>query len=171
MNIWQKQLLLKLLHLCWFKRIYAFISIQDHQIISPNMLYQFILPPTKVTGPVFPQPCQYIRVRSLAGESSGGGHGNPFRYSCLENPMDRGAWQAAVHMVAQSWVLLKWFSTHACMQASSETYQSNFEFYVIVELYDILSFIKYKPPSEVGSITPISYESNEMVNESLKSHI
>jgi len=57
------------------------------------------------------------------------------------------------------------------MQASSETYQSNFEFYVIVELYDILSFIKYKPPSEVGSITPISYESNEMVNESLKSHI
>ena len=32
----------------------------------------------------------------------GGGHGNPFQYSCLENPMDREAWQASVHMVTQS---------------------------------------------------------------------
>ena len=31
------------------------------------------------------------------GRSSGGGVGNPFQYSCLENPMDRGAWQATVH--------------------------------------------------------------------------
>ena len=35
-----------------------------------------------------------------------GGHGNPFQYSCLENPMDRGAWRAAVHIVAQSQTLL-----------------------------------------------------------------
>ena len=34
------------------------------------------------------------------GRSSGTGHGNPLQYSCLENPMDRGAWQAAVHGVA-----------------------------------------------------------------------
>ena len=33
----------------------------------------------------------------------GGQHGNPLQYSCLENPMDRGAWQATVHRVAQSW--------------------------------------------------------------------
>ena len=31
------------------------------------------------------------------GRSPGGGHGNPLQYSCLENPMDRGAWQAIVH--------------------------------------------------------------------------
>ena len=31
------------------------------------------------------------------GRSPGRGHGNPFQYSCLENPMDRGAWWAAVH--------------------------------------------------------------------------
>ena len=31
------------------------------------------------------------------GRSPGGGHGNPLQYSCLESPMDRGAWQAAVH--------------------------------------------------------------------------
>ena len=32
----------------------------------------------------------------------GGGHGNPLQYSCLENPLDRGAWWAAVHGVAES---------------------------------------------------------------------
>ena len=34
--------------------------------------------------------------------SPGGGHGNPLPYSCLENLMDRGAWQATVHRVAKS---------------------------------------------------------------------
>ena len=33
---------------------------------------------------------------------SGGGNGHPFQYSCLENPMDRGAWQATVHGVTKS---------------------------------------------------------------------
>ena len=37
-----------------------------------------------------------------SGRSPGGGHGNPLQYSCLENPMDRGAWWATVHGVAQS---------------------------------------------------------------------
>ena len=35
--------------------------------------------------------------------SLGGGHGNPLQYSCLENPMDRGALQATVLGVAKSW--------------------------------------------------------------------
>ena len=38
------------------------------------------------------------------GRYPGAGHGNPLQYSCLENPMDRGAWQATVHRVAQSWM-------------------------------------------------------------------
>ena len=37
-----------------------------------------------------------------SGRSPGGGHGNLFWYSCLENPMDRGAWWATVHGVAKS---------------------------------------------------------------------
>ena len=37
-----------------------------------------------------------------SGRSPGRGQGNPLQYSCLENPMDRGAWQAAVHRVIQS---------------------------------------------------------------------
>ena len=36
------------------------------------------------------------------GRSPGGGHGDPLQYSCLENPMNGGAWWAAVHGVAQS---------------------------------------------------------------------
>ena len=35
------------------------------------------------------------------GRSPGGGHGNPLQYSCLENPMDKGAWRAVVHRVAK----------------------------------------------------------------------
>ena len=35
------------------------------------------------------------------GRSPGEGNGNPLQYSCLENPMDRGAWQAIVHRVAR----------------------------------------------------------------------
>ena len=37
-----------------------------------------------------------------SGRSPGGGHGKPLQYSCLANPMDRGAWQAAAHRVTQS---------------------------------------------------------------------
>ena len=42
--------------------------------------------------------------------SSGGGHDNPLQYSCLENPMDRGAWWATAHRVAKSWTQLKQLS-------------------------------------------------------------
>ena len=41
------------------------------------------------------------------GRSPGGGHGNPLQYSCWENPMDRGNWQAMVHRVTSSQTQLK----------------------------------------------------------------
>ena len=40
------------------------------------------------------------------GSSPGEGNGNPLQYSCLENPMDRGPWQATVHGVTKSWTRL-----------------------------------------------------------------
>ena len=46
------------------------------------------------------------------GRSPGGGHGNSLQYSCLENPMYRRAWQAAVHAVAKSWTRLSDTHTH-----------------------------------------------------------
>ena len=47
-----------------------------------------------------------------AGRSPGGGHDNPLQYSCLEDPMDRGAWWAIVHGVAKNWTQLKPLSMH-----------------------------------------------------------
>ena len=38
-----------------------------------------------------------------SGRFPGGGNGNTLQYSCLENPMDRGAWRATVHGVTKSW--------------------------------------------------------------------
>ena len=60
------------------------------------------------------QPDNAGDIRDL-GRLPGGGHGNPLQYSCLENPMNRGAWRATVHEVTksrQTW--LKWLSMHAC---------------------------------------------------------
>ena len=47
-----------------------------------------------------------------SGRSPVGGHGNLLQYSCLENPMDRGAWWATVHGVAKSQTQLKRLSSH-----------------------------------------------------------
>ena len=46
------------------------------------------------------------------GRSPGEGNGYPLQDSCLENPMDRGAWRATVHGVARNWTRL---STNICM--------------------------------------------------------
>ena len=46
-------------------------------------------------------------------KSPGGGQGNILQYSCLENPLDRGAWQATVHRVTESQTQLKRLGTHA----------------------------------------------------------
>ena len=46
---------------------------------------------------------------------SGEGNGNPLQYSCLENPVDGGAWWVAVHRVAQNRIQLKRLSVHACI--------------------------------------------------------
>ena len=43
---------------------------------------------------------------SALGRAPGKGKGNPLQCSCLENPMDRGAWWAKVHRVAKSWTRL-----------------------------------------------------------------
>ena len=61
-----------------------------------------------------------------SGRPPGGGHGTPLQYSCLENPMDRGAWRAAVHRVTQSQTRVKRLSTPArtVMRESSKVMES-----------------------------------------------
>ena len=50
-----------------------------------------------------------------SGRSPGEGNGNPLQYSCLKNPMDRGAWQGIAHSIAESWTQLSDFITHSLM--------------------------------------------------------
>ena len=52
----------------------------------------------------------------VLGRSSGGGHGNLLQYSCLENPLDRGAWQDTVHRITKIWTQLEQLSNHAYRQ-------------------------------------------------------
>ena len=49
-------------------------------------------------------------VQSQGREGPGEGHGNPLQYSCLDNPMDRGVWQATVHRATQSQTQLSDFT-------------------------------------------------------------
>ena len=51
---------------------------------------------------------------SGSGRPPGVGNGNPLQYSCLGNPIDRGAWLVTVHEVTESRTWLMWLSTHAC---------------------------------------------------------
>ena len=50
--------------------------------------------------------CKRRKVDPWLGRSLGVGNGNPIHYSCLENPMDREAWQATVHGMAKRWTQL-----------------------------------------------------------------
>ena len=68
-----------------------------------------------------------------SGRSPGEGNGNPIQYPCLENPMDRGTWQATDPGVAKSWTGLKWLSMHAL---SLKNFQS-----LIIELNETMFLI------------------------------
>ena len=59
-----------------------------------------------------------------SGRSPGEGNGSPLQYSCLENPMDKGAWLATVHGVAKSWTRLSDFT----ITIDAERYLTEFNF-------------------------------------------
>ena len=63
-------------------------------------------PPPAIAGDI-----RDVNSTPGSGRSPGGGHGNPFQYSCLENPIDRGAWQATIHSITKSWTRRKQLNT------------------------------------------------------------
>ena len=73
---------------------------------------------------VWPQLQHMKNILSPIRRSLGEGNGNPLQYSCLENPMDRGAWWAAVLGVSKSWTWLKRLSTHAALEKEMATHSS-----------------------------------------------
>ena len=61
------------------------------------------------------------------GRFPGGGNGNPFQYSCLENPIDRGGWQAMVHRVTKSQTWLNdWIHTYISIYDKTNIYCFNY---------------------------------------------
>ena len=80
---------------------YSLIKLKkNHKIINISLMVQWLRFPSGAMAKNLPANTGDIKdVGSIPGLgiSPGGGHGNPPQYSCLENPMDRGAWWATVH--------------------------------------------------------------------------
>ena len=79
------------------------------------------------------------------GKSPGGGNGNPLQYSCLENPMDRGAWRATVHGVAKRQTQLSvsmHIHTHTSTYFEKKLYLKNIK-YLFNYLICLVSKMKY----------------------------
>ena len=93
-------------------------------------------------------PSGYVDVGSIpgSGRSPGEGNGNPLQYSCLENPMDRGAWWATVHRVAKSWTQLRVVKR---VNPKSSPYKKEFLFSIslILYLYEMLPVVVNKKRS------------------------
>ena len=79
----------------------------DGHNVSADVIHQ------EVTGDFEESACNAGDLGSIpeSGRSPGGGHGNPLQYSRLENPMDRGAWWAALHGIASRTPLINWAPT------------------------------------------------------------
>ena len=61
------------------------------------------------------------------GGSPGEGNGNSLQYSCLENPMDRGSWQAPVRGVVKSWTRLSDFTSLSSLALTNSFSKANFK--------------------------------------------
>ena len=97
------------LFLFYFLLIYkVFLILREQISFSASYIYVCVCVCTH-TGD--PQMAQWVKSFPVStgdagsipesGRFLGGGHGNPLKFSCLENPMDRGAWWATVHRVSQ----------------------------------------------------------------------
>ena len=99
------------------------LSASRSPLCEPNLLlhvhpYELMAFPFQTKDCVFPlsaglgskeSACNAGDLGSVpgSGKPSGGGNGNPLQHSCLESPVDRGAWWAVVHGVTKSWARLR----------------------------------------------------------------
>ena len=77
------------------------------------------------TLPAMPRRYKNTALVPGSGRSPGGGHGNPLQYSCLENPVHRRTWPAAVYMVSKPRMRLKQLSMHRHQQESEDGSKAN----------------------------------------------
>ena len=119
--LWQKKRTLGIF-LCWLLPSVWLRYKQHSDIFTMKNYFSLVLywiiyfRKSILGGSMSKEVClQWGDMDSISGleRSPGGRHGNPFQYSCLENPMDREAWWTTVHRVADSRPWLKWPSSHA----------------------------------------------------------
>ena len=82
---------------------YTWLNDTTFHTVSITLLYLFLLLDQNFLHGTL--QCDYMTIELLSPNN-----GTPLQYSCLENPMDRGAWWAAVHGVARSWTRLRDFT-------------------------------------------------------------
>ena len=68
------------------------------------------------------------------------GNGNPLQYSCLGNPMDRGAWRATVRGVTKSWT---WMNTRACTHTRAHTHTHTLQYCTALSPLQALSYSQW----------------------------
>ena len=83
------------------KTLLKYSSLNNHVSLSSKKMVSIKLPWWLIRQRICLQ-CGRLGSILGSGRSPGEGHGNPLQYSCLENPMNRGAWQATVHGVARA---------------------------------------------------------------------
>ena len=89
------------------------------------------------------------------------GHGNRLQYSCLENPMDRGAWQATVHRVTKSWTRLKWVHRVAKSWTLFSMHAYTFVFIIYTTCYEtslIAQWVKNLPAMQETWVWSLGWE-------------
>ena len=84
----------------------------DKEMLVNHYIVYLSLRASEVALPVKNPPANAGDIRDMgsipgSGRSPGGGNGTLVQYSCLENPIDSGAWQDTVHGVTKSWIPLK----------------------------------------------------------------
>ena len=90
-------------------RVFSNTTVQKHQFFSAaSRVVLVVKDPPANAGDIR----DAVSIPGL-GRSPGEGNDNPLQYSCLGNPMDRETWQAVIHRVTNSWILLKRLSMHA----------------------------------------------------------
>ena len=94
-----------------------------------------------------------------SGRSPGGGNGNPLQYSCLENPMDRGAWRATVHKVRMSWTQAHNVETKCC------------EDFCIRRIHHLSALWPWASPFSALSLSSPRVQWGELINEVLYNFI
>ena len=95
-----------------------------------------------------------------SGRSPGGGHSNPLQYSCLENPMDRGAWWATVHEVTESQTQMSdWAQAQACFSQLMKFHLSEYSFphfsYILKSIWNYKNCIPNTWPPINCAVSPV----------------